>query len=491
MKEIVLSVSKREVRVAVIEDGNLVEFYIEREDIKSSIGDIYFGRVEAIRENLKAAFVDIGVEKAAFLPLANASYEVFEGEGKMIHRRKIVPKDNIIVQVVKEPYGTKGARITTFITIPGRYAVLMPTTNHLGVSRKIAGKKERRRLLKIGRAYKPKKMGLILRTEAENKTADAIVEDIRYLTSVWKDITKRLKDTEPPELIHKEVDLILKITRDHFTGKDSVLYVDSKEGYNKIIRYLQNISLSDVKRVKLHSSTTPIFEDMGIEKEISKIYRRNIWLKNGGYIVIDRTEAFWVIDVNSGKFNRIKAQEEMIYEINLEAAKEIARQLRLRDIGGIIVIDFIDMKTEAHKKSLLIYFEKFLKNDRAKVSIVDITELGLVELTRTRVRSNVSSIFIEDCPYCSGKGFVLSKPYLLSRVESWFKRRARYLKGSELTLNAHPEIIKYIEREGKELLEFYVSRYKMNIHLVPDVGLHLENINIYRIVKDREVIEEL
>ncbi len=491
MKEIILSLSKKEIKVAVIENGMLVEFYIEREDLRSNIGDIYYGRVEAVRENLKAAFVDIGVEKAAFLPLIDASYEVFEGEGKRLHRRKINANDNVLVQVVKEPYGTKGARITTFITIPGRYVVLMPTTNHLGVSRKISNKKERGRLLKIGHSCKPKKMGIILRTEAEGKDAKAISEDVKYLSTVWRDITKRLKDVKPPALIHKEVDLTLKATRDHFTGKDSILYVDSKEGYNKIVRYLRTLSPEDVRRVKLYSSDIPIFEKMGIEKEISKIYRRNVWLKNGGYIVIDRTEAFWVIDVNSGKFNKIKAQEDMIYEINLEASKEIARQLRLRDIGGIILIDFIDMKSEKHKNALLKNFGQILKKDRAKVSIVDITQLGVVELTRTRVRSNVSSIFIEDCPYCSGKGFILSKPYLLSRVESWFKRRAKYLKGSEITLNGHPEIIKYIEKTGKEMLEFYASHYKMNIHLSSDLHLHLEDINIYRIERDREVIEEL
>lgn len=491
MKEIILSLSKKEVKVAVIEGGMLVEFYIEREDMRSNIGDIYYGRVEAVRENLKAAFVDIGVEKAAFLPLIDASYEVFEGEGKRLHRRKINPNDNVLVQVVKEPYGTKGARITTFITIPGRYVVLMPTTNHLGISRKISNKKERGRLLKIGHSCKPKKMGIILRTEAEGKDAKAIAEDVKYLSTVWRDITKRLKDVKPPALIHKEVDLTLKATRDHFTGKDSILYVDSKEGYNKIVRYLRTLSPEDVKRVKLYSSDIPIFEKMGVEKEISKIYRRNVWLKNGGYIVIDRTEAFWVIDVNSGKFNKIKAQEDMIYEINLEASKEIARQLRLRDIGGIILIDFIDMKSEKHKNALLKNFEQILKRDRAKVSLVDITQLGVVELTRTRVRSNVSSIFIEDCPYCNGKGFILSKPYLLSRIESWFKRRAKYLKGSEITLNGHPEIIKYIEKTGKEMLEFYASHYKMNIHLSSDLHLHLEDINIYRIERDREVIEEL
>ncbi len=491
MKEIILSATKREVKVAVIEDGMLVEFYIEREDIQSNIGDIYFGKVESIRQNLRAAFVDIGVGKAAFLPLADASYEIFEGESKRLHRRKINPHDNVIVQVVKESYGTKGARITTFITIPGRYVVLMPTTNHLGVSRKIADRKERRRLLKIGKAYKPKKMGIILRTEAEGKDADAISEDIKDLSSVWRGVTKKLKDITPPALIHKEYDLILKVTRDHFTGKDSVLYVDSKEGYDKIIKYLRGVLSEDVRRVKLYSSDVPIFEKMGIEKEISKIYRRNVWLKNGGYIVIDRTEAFWVIDVNSGKFNKIKEQEDMIYELNLEASKEIARQLRLRDIGGIVVIDFIDMKKEAHKDALLNNFRSILKKDRAKVSIEDITKLGLVELTRTRVRSNVSSIFIENCPYCNGKGFILSKPYLLSRVESWFKRRAKYLKGSEITLYGHPDIINYVEKEGKELLEFYASHYKMNIHLIPDTHLHLEDINIYRIEKNREIIEEL
>jgi len=491
MKEIILSLSKREVKVAVIEDGNLVEFYIESEGIQSNIGDIYYGRVEAVRKNLNAAFVDIGVEKSAFLPLTDTSYEVWESEGKRLHRRKISANDNILVQVVKEPYGTKGTRITTFITIPGRYVVLMPTTNHLGVSRKISNKKERRRLLKIGKACKPKKMGIILRTEAEGKDANAISEDIKYLSSVWQDVRKRLKDISPPALIHKEVDLTLKATRDHFTGKDAVLYVDNKEAYNKIVRYLKAFSSNDIKRVKLYSSDIPIFESMGIEKELSKIYRRNVWLKNGGYIVIDRTEAFWVIDVNSGKFNKIKEQEDMIYEINSEASKEIARQLRLRDIGGIILIDFIDMKSEAHKNALLKNFEKILRRDRAKVSIAGITQLGIVELTRTRVRSNVSSVFIENCPYCNGKGFVLSKPYILSRIESWFKRRAKYLQGSEITLYGHPEIIKYIEKEGKEMLEFYASHYKMSIHLVPDIHLHIEDINIYRIEKDREIIEEL
>ncbi len=484
-REIVLSVREREVRVAVLEDETLVEFYIEREDMRSGVGDIYKGKITAVRPELRAAFVDIGQEKAAFLPLSDLGEEVWENG----HRRKVRAGDEVLVQIVKEPYSTKGARLTTYISIPGRYLVLMPTLDTVGVSKKIRKREERERLLSIAKKLKPEGLGIIVRTEGEGKSEEEFRSDLSYLLKLWRKIERETKKRPAPALVHKEEELIIKITRDLMTRETETLAVDSKEAYKQIVSYLKTFSPEYVERVKLYTGELPIFDAYGIEKEIQKIFRRKIWLKKGGYIVIEPTEAFWVIDVNSGKFSSVRDHQKMIFETNLEAAREIARQLRLRDIGGIVLIDFIDMRNPSYRKKLLDTFRKYLRKDRATVKVFDMTRLGIVELTRERVRSSVAHSFIEPCPFCSGRGTVLSKPYILSKIERWFERRGDYLKKKRVFIKVHPFIAEYLSTEGRSIFEKFSREYSANITIHADGSMPVDEVRIKRIEGEMETEE--
>ena len=484
-KQIILNVRRGDVRVVVRENDELTEFYIERGGIVSSVGNIIKGRIDTIREELKAAFVDIGEDEAGFLPLKDLYASVSE-------KNRALVGAEIIVQVKKEAYGTKGARLTTFIAIPGRFLVLLPFRGLVGISRNIKDKDERKRLQGFASKILPKNMGFIIRTVAVGKHIKVLKLELTELLSEWKKIKRKIRTELAPTILWKEQELPIKITRDLLDDSVVELIVDSKKAYRKIIDYLSVRESTFLDRVKLYGESLPIFSHYGIEQEMRKIFRRKIWLKSGGYIVIDKTEALTIFDVNTGKYKGNKKTEEMIYKTNSEAASEIARQLRLRDIGGIIIIDFIDMEDENKERSFIDRFKSYLERDKARFKIANsLSNYGLLEMTRERVRKSISKRFIETCPYCEGKGHVLSPPYLFSKFISWVEEKKNLLENTKIRILANPRVANYFETEGRESLEHFCHKNKMHIEVISKEDQSMESVKIITMKRDETVTEEI
>lgn len=406
-----------ETRVAILEDNELVEFYIERPSLERLVGSIYRGKVSSVLPGMQAAFVDIGYEKNAFLYVGDASAqnnisdeeeEFFQQEKKESIEKILTPGQEITVQVIKEPIGNKGPRVTTYITLPGRHLVLLPNADYIGISRRIESDDERTKLKRIAEEFQPKGMGLIVRTASEGKDSDDFKQDLNFLCKLWETIKKREQASCAPCCLHKDFNLIFRTVRDLFTQDTSKLIINDRQQYKNVIELVEMISPGLIDRVKYFNSGYNLFEYYQIESKILKALSRKVWLKCGGYLIIDRTEALTVIDVNTGKYTGRKNLEATVLKTNLEAAKEIAKQLRLRDIGGIIIIDFIDMHEGEHQKMVLETLRQALKKDRTKSIVVGMTGLGLIEMTRKKVRQELYSILNVDCPYCNGTGKTIS-----------------------------------------------------------------------------------
>lgn len=405
-KEILADVACNRTRVGLLEDGRLVEYYIETCNIEKSRGNIYKGRVANVLPGMQAAFVDIGFDKNAFLYASDVNFyeDEFDNLKKSPIETMLKKGQEILVQVIKEPVGTKGARVSANISLPGRYAVLLPKINCVGVSRKIEDENERRRLKAAAEEVKPHEMGIITRTAAENKNEEEIKADVKYLEAIWSEIEKKQRNVKAPSLIYKDMDLLSRVVRDMFTFEIDKFYVNTQEGYEKVCKLSSAISPVLKERITFYEEPIDIFEYFNATKEIERALERKIWLKSGGYIVIDNTEALVAIDVNTGKFVGCTDLEDTIFRTNLEAAKEIVKQLRLRDIGGIIIIDFIDMRNADHKAAVIDTLKNELKKDRTKTQVFGITNLGLVEMTRKKVSRSLHEVMEETCPKCHGKG---------------------------------------------------------------------------------------
>jgi ribonuclease G len=392
----------------------------------------------------------------------------------------------IIVQIIKEPIGTKGPKVSGRISLPGRFLVLMPGLDHVGVSRKIADRDERHRLRKILQDLKPKNAGLICRTVAEGKGQKEFEQDVKYLLDLWTRIEQGSATTSPPALLHREMELTTGLIRDLFSEDIDRVVIDQEEAYRQILAYLNAFSPDLKNRIKLFKGHGPLFDEYGIEAEIAKTLERKVWLKKGGYIVIDPTEALVAIDVNTGRFTGKRSPEDTILKTNLEAAKEIARQLRLRDLGGIIVLDFIDMEMESSKRQVLDTLRQHLKNDRARTKVYPVSELGLIEMTRQRERPSLLHYYSEDCPFCAGMGKVLSFPSLAMKVERTLWRVGASAKEKLVQLRVHPELATYLYDERSDRIEDLERQYGMTIDLRDDPRLRRDEIRIYlpRIRKD-------
>ncbi|MGI6566309.1 MAG: Rne/Rng family ribonuclease [Firmicutes bacterium] len=451
-KDIIVNCGRRETRAAFLEDRRVVEVYIERASQQRVVGNIYKGRVENVLPGMSAAFVNIGLERNAFLYvddardyeklLANGSNKAKNNKRKGRGIRDVLKQgQSIIVQVTKEPIGTKGARVVTHLTIPGRYLVLMPTVEHIGVSRRIQDEKERERLKKAAKALKPKGMGLIVRTLAEGQSQEELEQDIKFLTKVWEQIQRRGKRTGSPALLYKDHDLVYRLIRDWFSREFSRFIVDSREEYQKVLEILDTIAPHLRSRVfYYHDENIPIFEFYGVEEDLKRALKRKVWLDSGGYLVIDQTEALTSIDVNTGKYTGSKNLADTVLKTNIEAAREIARQLRLRDIGGIIIIDFIDMASSADEEKVLAALEAELKNDRSKTHILGFTNLGMVEMTRKKTRQNIGDYLQRPCPYCGGTGRVLSEETLAFNIEREIRQFAREHDVEAMMVEVHPSV---------------------------------------------------
>ena len=498
-KRIVVNAGVTETRLAV-QDGNLLtELYVERADRRSIVGNIYKGVVTNVLPGMQAAFVDIGLAKDAFLyagdytpnlgppeaaapnaPSAeDASADVDVGDApdpevEAEPRREAVGPieemlrkgQEVLVQVSKEPLGTKGARVTSFVSIPGRYIVYMPQARHVGVSRRIHDDAERDRLRAIVRDLPPPPGGFIVRTVAEGKGDEELVADIHFLSRLWTQVQSRHESAKAPSLLHEEMDVTFRVVRDLFSPEVEEFLVDSEQAYEKCLGYATTLVPQLAARVKRWDKDAAIFEATGIERDIDKALRRRVWLKSGGYIVIDHTEALVAIDVNTGKYVGKRDLEETILKINLEAVTEVVRQIRLRDLGGIIIIDFIDMERAEHRDQVFKALKKVLADDKARTNVLEISELGLVEMTRKRVRQSLQSLFCAPCPTCKGSGVVKSDATLAAEIFRKIQAGAHEGAPREVVVRVHPEMAHHLEsaqRDGIERLQTLINR-KVSVH---------------------------
>ncbi len=491
---IILSTTVNEIRIALVEEGKLSEFFVERADIERMVGDIYKGRVVSVHSGLNAAFVDVGAEKAAFLPLSRVQEENDLDNDEEFpsspERLQVEPGNEILIQVIKDPLGNKGARVTTNVSMPGKFLVLTPLSNKVAVSRKIPDRKERDRLRSLVKKLKPKDKGFIIRTAAEGKGADDFRTDIKNLLRLWSKIKKAsLKKTKKnvPSIIHKDTELVIRLMRDLFLERIDEVIVDSREAYKKILGYVSLITPKMAKRVKLYREKAPIFKAYKLQKDIDAMLNRRLKLKSGGYIIIEQTEALIAIDVNSGKSAADTVPEELALTTNMEAAAEIARQLRLRDIGGIIVIDFIDMEKDGSKERVIAAFKRAMRRDRARYKITEISNLGLLEMTRKRVSSGISQSFFDICPACEGKGKVLSQTHLSLKLIRGLESNVRALVDKNITIYGNPRFIDFFSREFSDTLAHFSKKYRICIHLKYDISLTVDMLKIF----DNEKLKEI
>jgi ribonuclease G len=494
-KRIVVNAGLTETRVGVQEGNLLTELYLERHRHRSIVGSVYKGVVTNVLPGMQAAFVDIGLTKDAFLYAGDYTTNLGDVAGQMLAagdedadvdldveelepRRETAPieellhkNQTVLVQVSKESLGTKGARITSFISLPGRYLVYMPQARHVGVSRRIRDDRERERLRAALRSVNLPPGGFILRTNAEGKTEGEFAADVEFLTRLWAQVQSRFEQAAAPAVLHEEGDLTFRVVRDLFSPEVDEFVVDSREVYDKCAGYVEALVPALRERVRLWEEPTPVFEALGIEKDIEKALRRRVWLKSGGYIVIDHTEALVSIDVNTGKYVGKRDFEQTVLKINLEAVGEVVRQIRLRDLGGIIIIDFIDMESAEHREQVYRALKRALAEDKARTNVLEISELGLVEMTRKRVRQDLRSLLSVMCPTCKGSGITKSDATIAAEIFRTVQAKAATsgdVNGREVVIRVHPDLARYFEGDGQEGLERLARAVDRKITIQPN-----------------------
>jgi ribonuclease G len=503
--EIVMNISDKETRVALIENGQVVEFHVERKGERGIVGNIYKGRVIKVLPGMQAAFVDIGLPRAAFLYVGDIHKEMQdfhfiadeeeqretgdadedvreEGDRHFPELRPIEELisegEEILVQISKEPLGSKGARVTSHISLPGRHLVFMPTVDHVGISRRIENEQARQRLREIIEGVKPPGCGVIVRTVSEKESPEKLEADLTFLRGTWRRIIDKEKSPPAPSLIYEDLDLCLRAVRDLFTETVDRLVADSREHRQRILEFMDTFMPSLKPSVELYDGDEPIFDYFGIELELNKALGRKVWLKSGGYINIDFTEALVAIDVNTGRFVGKRNLQETILKTNLEAVKEIAYQLRLRNIGGIIIVDFIDMDRVADREKITNSLQEALRRDKQKTNILKISELGLVQMTRKRTRESLTRTLCEPCPYCEGKGFIKSHTTLCYEILRSIARDLADDPFAKLTVTAHPDVVQLLLDEGSAQLEKTQKKYNTRIQLNPNPNLSQEQYEI-------------
>ncbi|HVF60749.1 MAG TPA: Rne/Rng family ribonuclease [Thermoanaerobaculia bacterium] len=485
-------------RIAVLESDRLTEAFVERHRHRGCVGNIYKGRVTRVLPGMQAAFVDIGLERDAFLYVSDVApdldaLEDMESEepadeppAQHHHVTPSIddllkPGQEIIVQVIKDPLPGKGARISTHVTLPGRYLVLLPTVRHFGVSRRIEEEPERERLLALLAELPLAAGGLIVRTVGEGRGKDEFATDLEYLVRLWEKVRQRAGRVSAPTLLHQDVDLALRVVRDLLNQEYAVLWVDGEDTYARIVEFLDLVQPALVGKVKLFRQEATLFEQFGIEEQIEAALKSKVWLKSGGYIVINPTEALVAIDVNTGRFVGQRTLEDTVLQTNLEAVQEIVRQIRLRDLGGIVVIDFIDMIEKEHREEVFAALGAELKKDRAKNKVLNISEFGLVEITRKRSRANLERLLTQPCPYCGGRGRVKSTTTICLNLRKQLLRQGRRAGQAELLLRVHPEIARALQEEERAILAEIERSLGVNILLQSDPALHHERFDVVEV----------
>jgi ribonuclease G len=507
-KEVVINAETLETRVAVIEDGKLEEFNIERTTEERLVGSIFKGKVRNLEDGLKAAFVDIGFEKNAFLHYwdivpnqFDSGVEIVERDGRKRDKPKITQRDiprlyppgsEIFVQVTKGPIGTKGPRITTNLVLPGRYLVLLPNSDQSGISRKIENQEERRRLKKILRELSiPDGMGVIMRTAGEGQQKRYFVRDLALLLEEWRGVQERMKSQPMATCIFQEPDLIERTVRDFLTEDVERIVVDNQKACDRMRDMISKISRRSADKVKLYADAQPVFDRFNISKQLANTFSRQAHLKSGGYIVVDETEALVAIDVNTGRHKGNRDQEATIRKVNLEAAEEICRQLRLRNMGGLIVLDFIDMKSRRDQQQVYQRMKEGLRRDKAKTHILPISQLGLMEMTRQRHTESVHAAVYDDCPYCKGRGKVKSvltmSVEIQRKLQEILKKRTRDESDFQLRIVVHPTVLERLRTEDEKHLIEMEKRYFGKLSFRADPAMHAEQFKIVNVENGQEV----
>jgi ribonuclease G len=527
-KEMIISSSAHETRVAILEEDQVAEVFIERERSRGVVGNLYKGRVSKVLPGMQSAFVDLGLERDGFLYVSDvvATFEEFDrletdeddpaangnksgavpvagapggqgrsgGRGGRDREREKGPEpkieelvkegQEIIVQVAKEPLGTKGARLTCHATMPGRFLVFMPTVDHVGVSRKIDSREERSRLRGIVREFREQHGftgGVIIRTAAGGRPKEDIVSDLSYFHKVWTEIRQKSESSRAPAVVYREASLVAKLLRDLLTEEFSAIRIDNEHEYRKILELIERIMPSLAPKVRLYEKPFPIFEEYGVQAEIDKALRSKVWLKSGGSIVINPTEALVAIDVNTGRYVGKKTAgrlEDTILKTNLEAAKEIVRQIRLRDLGGIIVLDFIDMEDKKNRQKVLHAVEQELRKDRAPSKALQVSDFGLVIITRKRVKQSLERTLTEPCPYCLGSSVIKSSSTICYEILAEVKKIGADLNGQSLLLRVNPDIARAFTDEERAVFKDLKQSIGKDVTLRPDPQLHHEQFDV-------------
>jgi len=501
--ELLVNTTPFETRIARIENGLAEEIYIERERERGLKGNIYKGRVQRVLPGIQAAFVDIGMHKSGFLyagdiaapeaeSLEDDSPEVEKSSNKSDEteseppRRRIIPPINtlvregqdILVQVSKDPISSKGPRLTSLLSLAGRYLVYLPELEHVGIARRMEGHEERERLLAIGHDIRPDNAGLIIRTVAEGHSKEELQDDLNFLIRLWSDIEKRSKNTMTGSVIHAELSLHLRVMRDYVDDQVQKIHIDSKETYQSMKKFADNFMPEVAKRLYYYPGDRPIFDVYGVEEELNRALKRKVPLKSGGHIVIEQTEALIAIDVNSGSFVRSRSMEETGFKTNLEAVHEIVHQLRLRNLGGIIVVDFIDMQEEENKMRMLEVLEEALTRDKTKTNVVQLSSLGLVEMTRKRTRDSLGRTLLSECSRCESVGHTKSPTTICYQLFREVVAEARAYPCEKLMIIAHPKLIDVLLGEESEQVTRLEEFLGKQIALKSDIQLDPEHFEI-------------
>jgi len=507
VKEIIINSTSAQTRVAITEDGNLVDFFVDHPENRRMVGDIYLGRIARVLPGIRAAFIDVGMKHDAFLHFSDIGertqqlQEMLGDEDtdlddeedlngapdtNVISEKKsegqiptLKKGQEILIQIIKEPVSNKGVRVTSSVSLPGRFCVLLPYDNKVGISKKIYDFRERKRLRYIARQIVPANYGLIIRTVAQGQDEEILKDDLKNLMKTWERIEKEAKSKNPPSLVYQDLNTTVSVIRDLFNSDISKIFIDSKKLYKEIKNYLELVQPAISEKVELYKSVHGIFNTFKIEEQIKTLMGRKVPLPSGGYLMIDHTEAMVVIDVNSGRYAKSKEQELNSLKTDLEGCREIARQLRLRDIGGIIVVDFIDLEDEKNRKKVYDELKKEFRKDRAKVSVLPMSDFGLVQITRQRIRQNIIQATKEVCPVCHGTGLLTKSSNLVYDLESWLRKFRRKSRERSIILKCHPSSAEKI-REGKIKSLFKLQlKYFVKITLKEDSGISPDSFKFY------------
>jgi ribonuclease G len=508
-KQLIINVAEHETRVALLEDGNIAELYVDRGDDSDIAGNIYKGKVLRVLPGMQAAFVNIGLNQAAFIyvddvfcddfkeyeRLFNIELDDDEGEGTETEPKQPFSKkrdfnieellcegQEILVQAAKSPMGTKGARISSYISLPGRFLVLMPNSDHIGISRRIEDEVERDRLKSMVQSLRNEDYGYIVRTAAEGEQEEKLAYEMSFLNNLWQNIHKKFSTAPAPSLVHRELSISLRAVRDLLIQEVEKVVVDSKPTYYAILSFLDTYMPSLKDHVVLYEGSEPVFDAYNLEGDISRALKRKVWLKSGGYILIEHTEALVAIDVNTGRYVGKHNLEETILKTNLEAVKEIAYQIRLRDLGGILIIDFIDMEKKGNQEKIFNALKEALKKDKSKTHVLPMSEMGLIQMTRKRTREPLTRIICEPCYYCEGEGYTISRQSICYRIYREMLRDAHDMNGTRLTLRVNPQIAELLLGEEDNLITSLEREIGKQIVIYPDQEFHLEQFDIFEVL---------